>query len=424
MALGVLGRPGGDCHGESFCWWTLWDIFEVGGPLLPSRRQEGRYSGSLPHKFLHTALAFVAYTTLQSARVGHRMKKSYLSIQYLRGLAAMLVVIFHLGVPLERFGYTGGWPVGLSAGVDIFFVISGFVMWLSTYGRPITPVQFYAKRIVRIVPLYWLLTSLMLGILIVAPSAVQTAVLRTSHAIASYLFVPMLNPGKPAMEPLLFPGWTLNYEMFFYAIFGLFLLATPRVRLIGTTTVLVAAVAAGAIAGVPRLSVAGFYSSPVMLEFVAGMLIGALTVHRGADRLLPTWAAILGLTGGLAMLLKNPLPPEWPWALCYGVPAAAIVLGAVSLEGRGHVGEWRLPHLLGDASYSIYLTQLITMAAFRLVWTRVMPTDLPGGMLLFLLLDVMIAAAGGVACYYLLERSLTALFDRRRKTPRPAASVA
>lgn len=348
---------------------------------------------------------------------------NFLSIQYLRGVAATMVVLFHLGSPLERLGYRGVWPVGLSAGVDIFFVISGFVMWISTIGRTVTPWQFFRKRIVRIVPLYWLLTTVMLVVMLVLPSALQTSRFSLPHVIASYLFLPMQNPGKGTMEPLLFPGWTLNYEMFFYLIFGTLLLVSPRLRLLGTALLFGLLVLVGWLAGWPTVSVAGFYTSPRLLEFVAGMVLAWLVCQRGADRLLAPPVALAGLAAGFAALLFNPFPSDWPWALSAGLPSALIVACAVSLEGRGRLREWRPAHLLGDASYSIYLTQLISMAAFRFLWSHVMPADLPGQLLLYPLLDLSVAIGVGIACYFLAERPLTAWLTRDRRARLATAAV-
>ncbi|MEO8374105.1 MAG: acyltransferase [Sphingomonas bacterium] len=347
------------------------------------------------------------------------MAREYWSIQYLRGLAATMVVIYHLGQPLARMGYSGGWPSGLAAGVDIFFVISGFVMWVTTRTRPLSTSQFYIKRLVRIVPLYWIMTSVMLAILLVAPSVMQTSVFQPRHVVASYFFFPVQNPGKEAMEPLLFAGWTLNYEILFYAIFGIFLMARPTVRLWGTIAVLVGLVAIGSLAGAPKLSAFGFYTSDILLEFAAGMLIGELTLCRNGTALsaIPLVLGLTLLVGGLGVLLVNPLPRELTRAAHYGLASAAIVLGALIIELRGRLPRLRLARLIGDASYSIYLSQLMTMAAFFFVWKRLHLTALPGATLLFSVLDVLVAVTGGVACYFLVERPLISLFRRRRAAP-------
>ena len=353
--------------------------------------------------------------------------KEYRSIQYLRGLAATMVVIYHLAQPLGRMGYTGDWPTGLSGGVDIFFVISGFVMWMTTRTRAIGPVEFWRKRIVRIVPLYWLITTFMLAVLLVAPSAMQTSVFSLRHVVASYLFWPALNPGKPAMEPLVFAGWTLNYEMFFYLIFGLFLLARPAARLWGTVAVLALLVAAGAAFAVPRLSVAGFYTHDIVLEFAFGLLLGEATLRLGAGRLTPalsksTLAACAWLLLGVslaAVLSLYAIFPTIPWSIAFGLPATAVVAGGLLLEECGLVREWAVPHLLGNASYSIYLTQLISMAAVFAGWRKLHLDRLPLALPLFGVVDVAAALVVGILCYRLVERPLTRLFhgNTRRRMP-------
>ena len=141
------------------------------------------------------------------------------SIQYLRGIAALMVVLLHVRVQLGRMGYGGYWPEFLMAGVDIFFVISGFIMWVTTFDGSTTPWQFLFRRFVRIIPVYWLLTTTTVAVMLVAPSAVQSGRFDSIHVLSSYLFIPTVHPLTGMMEPVLIPGWTLNYEMFFYIIF-------------------------------------------------------------------------------------------------------------------------------------------------------------------------------------------------------------
>src|SRR5215470_5579719 len=104
------------------------------------------------------------------------------SIQYLRGCAALMIVLFHLELQLRRLGYQGYWPHFLDTGVDIFFVISGFIMWITT-AKGMTTLEFYRRRILRIVPLYWFLTSLVLATLIAYPSVMQTGRFDMLHVL-------------------------------------------------------------------------------------------------------------------------------------------------------------------------------------------------------------------------------------------------
>ena len=331
-------------------------------------------------------------------------------IQYLRGLAAMLVVVFHLEPQLRRMGYDGGWLPGLSAGVDIFFVISGFIMWATTCDRPVGTLEFWRRRITRIVPLYWTMTLLMVAVMLLAPRLLQGSAYDLPHIVASFLFFPFEHPVKHVMEPVVMPGWTLNYEMFFYLIFGLFLIAGPRVRLWGTIAVLATLVAIGRIVAFPPASIGHFYTSDMMLEFAIGMLLGAIAVGRGFGRV-PLPAAILLLTGGLVLLV---LTRDWPVdgarLIPHGLPAAAMVLGTLVIETHRRVARIPLLHALGDASYSIYLTQLFSMSAASQLWRKLHLDQLPGGLLLFCLATTVAAALTGWLCYRFVERPLIHLF--------------
>ena len=125
----------------------------------------------------------------------------------------------------------GFWLFG-QAGVDIFFVISGFIMWVTTHDRPTTPLRFMTNRIVRIVPLYWLITLAVAAMAFAVPSLFRGVVLTPEHVIKSLLFIPHYYPGMPTrVWPLLLPGWTLNYEMVFYLVFAIALLLPRRLMI-------------------------------------------------------------------------------------------------------------------------------------------------------------------------------------------------
>ena len=140
-----------------------------------------------------------------------------LSIQYLRAVAALMVVFHHiinakpwLFNPLENYP-------SLATGVDIFFVISGFIMYVAA--RNEAPLEFLKKRIIRIVPLYWVAT---LAFVIVKTKLHIFSLTPEDwlHIAKSLAFIPHHDPTNPGkIWPYLIQGWTLNYEMFFYLIF-------------------------------------------------------------------------------------------------------------------------------------------------------------------------------------------------------------
>lgn len=349
------------------------------------------------------------------------------SIQYLRGVAAMMVVVFHVFPQLQRMGLTMAEPAALSAGVDIFFVISGFVMVYSTSRHPRRGgLAFLRDRIVRIVPLYWTLTALMLALLLVAPGAAQTSRFDPAHALASFLFVPWPHPVHHQDWPLLAPGWTLNYEMFFYLIFAAALAVTGRRRglvVAISCAVLLALVLAPIV--VPVDGAARFYTRSLMLEFGFGMVLGELFLRTRIRTSNAWWLAIA--VGAVGLAVSPLLHPYATQAIVIGVPALLVVLGAlyVPLDLAG----WpeRIARKLGDASYSIYLSHYMMMSALGQVWRKLIGGG-PLGWIGFGLFATAACALGGILVYHLLERPLGRAAERiagtaKAKARRPIAYV-
>jgi exopolysaccharide production protein ExoZ len=338
------------------------------------------------------------------------------SIQYLRGLAAFGVLVFHAA---ERAGR----PFGTgAAGVDVFFVISGFIMWVVTSGRPVAPGEFLQRRVERIVPLYWGLTLLIAAAAIAVPSLFPAMQPSAAHVLKSLVFVPHADP-TGLIAPLVVPGWTLNYEMFFYVLFAGALFAPVRLRPWILTLVLVGLVAARPL-GDPANPVWSTYTNNLLLEFAAGVWLG----RAWRDRRLPGrragWAMTgLGVAGFVAVGLSG-IDVERARALIWGVPAFLLVAGAVSLEQAGPIPAWPPLRALGDASYSVYLVHgLAISAAFRLLQMAGV-TSLP----VLFAAALVAGVAAGLLAYQLAEKPLMKLFKtgmaaRRDRSARPARAV-
>ena len=154
------------------------------------------------------------------------------SIHYLRGLAALLVVFHHSIIQLAPVRDHYAHVEFGQAGVDIFFVISGFVIYLSNAKGRLGSGEFLKRRIIRIVPLYWLATLAVVAVAVVAPRFFATTTLTAQDVAQSLLFVPAYSAAFPGqIWPVLVPGWSLNYEMFFYLVFAVGLLVA-RERLL------------------------------------------------------------------------------------------------------------------------------------------------------------------------------------------------
>jgi peptidoglycan/LPS O-acetylase OafA/YrhL len=278
-------------------------------------------------------------------------------------------------VHLERLATLAGLPAGLTvfgnSGVDVFFVISGLIMVVTTSGRKQTPQGFLRNRLTRVAPLYWAITLAVFALALVAPALLQSTTADPLQLLKSLAFIPYAR-ADGAMHPVVFVGWTLNYEMAFYVVFALGLMLPGRLAgLALSIVILVAAAAFGQIAR-PE-GVLGFYTAPMILEFGAGMMLGALFVR---DRLPKgrAWGWSAAATGvlALAVMLAGPwLWPQFDRAVMFGVPAVVLVASGLIAERAGLSLSQGWIQTLGAASYSVYLThffctQVVTKAAERL----------------------------------------------------------
>ncbi|WP_170293944.1 acyltransferase family protein [Paracoccus limosus] len=310
------------------------------------------------------------------------------NIQILRFVAASMVVLFHVALTASNEGISPGLIQGFGiwgeSGVDIFFVISGLVMMLSQSRKHRTAAAFLTERAIRILPMYWALTLLLAGVLLVMPQLFNSDSFTLRKTLASLFMVNWLAGDG---MPVLYLGWTLEYEWIFYVAFSLGFAVLPlRLAWIPVLAILL------------LLNVAGFIGL-FAIEFVYGMLIGLLFL-RGNWRLPLPWLFVL--LGFAAMAAHAYLPLQAvPRHIGYGIPAAMIVAGLIGLpQARG-----RLALLAGAASYSIYLVQVFAIpVAFRIV--KKLPA-LPDGVAALLVVAASLLA--GVLAYLLVEKPLTGL---------------
>lgn len=320
-------------------------------------------------------------------------------LQYLRAVAALMVVYFHSVLQLEKVNPSvNASPfVYGETGVDIFFVLSGFVMWLTTSGRQTTPVDFARKRIRRIVPLYWLATLFSAVVALVAPSILKSTVFDLPHLLASLLFLPWLNPADPATTtPVVVPGWTLNYEMFFYFVFALLLPIREIYRLPAMFATFVAILAVCHL--LPATTATTFYGEPIILEFVAGAVLGWLYLQKA---LLPQrWASVVLAVGFAFLFINESLVQPDGRFYAWGIPAIFIVYGAISIDfSKLPVIGWL--NYLGDASYEIYITHAFTLAFLRTVVNR-LPISLLQQPVVFVILCLVLSSIVGSVIHEIL----------------------
>ncbi len=267
-------------------------------------------------------------------------------VQALRAAACVMVVIYHARLAAGGGAAIRAWPNG-AAGVDLFFVVSGYVMVASSRGLRRQPDGwrvFLARRARRIVPLYWLLTAAKLGVTAWAPALTPHTRPTAWNLGASLLFIPARDAAG-FIRPVLPVGWSLNFEFFFYALFAAAL--ALRLSPLWLAPVL-GAVAAAGFFYTPAWPAPLVLANGMVLEFAAGMALASVPL------LLTRRAAVVLLAVALALLLT--LPQAGPWRfLVWGLPAAAVLAAALALEGAvgARVPTWVLA--VGDASYAIYL---------------------------------------------------------------------
>lgn len=340
------------------------------------------------------------------------------SIQILRALAATLVVFTHsvqdsgyiaakTGQPSIEFPYFDG-----GFGVDIFFVISGFIMIYTTassFGQPGAGSTFFKRRFIRISPLYWLMTAAIIVVFVVAPKFLNVPIENWRSIITSCFFIPDIR-GNGEVRPILAAGWTLNYEMFFYVIFALCLMAPLRRGVIWLCGFFAVISVVGAVFTLPGVALP-FWTNSITLEFIFGVLIG---LACSSKRSLPASVALP--LAGLGVALAIAMGPWWglnqslPRLISGGVPAALLVAAAALGPNLSATRLVTVLVALGDASYSLYLTHPFVIRPLRNVWIALHGGALP--LELYIPVCIVVAAAAAVVIHRLLERPLTGRLQR------------
>ncbi len=258
------------------------------------------------------------------------------SIELLRFIAATLIVFVH--IPIIGIG---------SFGVDIFFIISGFVMMLSTEK---SSKNFFLKRVIRIVPLYYISTIGVFIIALIEPSVLNNTTTDIFLLIKSFLFIPF-EKNDTGHYPVLFVGWTLNYEMYFYLLFAIALKINIKHRDILATLLL---------SGVYLLTQKesslplSAYGSNIVFEFVLGIIIFRVFISKEYFKALISLSII-----GISLFIKDDFYGRF-YEL--GIGSALFFILVINL-----LSTVRLPQLvvtLGGYSYALYLTHFYIIQSF------------------------------------------------------------
>lgn len=294
------------------------------------------------------------------------------NIQGLRAIAVLLVLFSHLIRVEEKYSADQILPAFLLngiSGVDLFFVISGFIMVLTTTGThsglPNASLFLY-KRASRIFPVYMFYTTLVLCVSIFKPSWVNSGA--EYDLVSSYLLLPSEFP------PLLAVGWTLIHEMYFYYVFLILLLFSEKLLLplllLWAAIIFVSNMFFEASSPLIKLAV-----SPLTYEFIGGAMI-ALLYQRwkpnlsfyGASLAIGLSFVVMFYIGQIYTASEGEQPSEMARVIIYGIPSLVILFFVTNIETKGKVfPSWFTR--IGDASYSTYLTHVLVLSVIGRGWS-------------------------------------------------------
>jgi len=277
------------------------------------------------------------------------------NLHILRVIAAMSVVYFHT---TSEAGLNLPVSIG-SRGVDVFFVISGFII---AYIGSKHPQQFLRRRLIRIVPFYWAASLGLFCIALAMPDLLRSTRADVPQLIASLLFIPR-ETEYSGVFPTMILGWSLNFEMFFYVVFALALRISPKWSpLLSCAGIVAFATVVNQLA--LDSTAMNFYARPIVLEFVYG--IGVFYVFKWFDArrdrfatiAAGKWVLVLLLAASLIFIGYGEYVNGWgfPRHIYAGGASFVIVLTALLLERiYGLTTRNRAIYLLGESSYILYL---------------------------------------------------------------------
>lgn len=341
------------------------------------------------------------------------------SIQMLRGLAALAVLLFHTYLIVGRDKYLDAKPFGDVfafgyIGVDIFFVLSGFIILAAHHrdiGQPDRLPRYLYRRWARLYPIYWVYLAGVVGLMLVGIG--DQGRMALGNLVSSIVLIKLMPEAPP-----LSVAWSLFHEVMFYAFFAL-LIASRRLG-IAAFMLWYAAVAAGYVLGwsepfEQHQGFMGVLTSLFNLNFLFGMAVWYLLEKRAN---LPGWGCVLASLPLFALGVWGLSGASWAGQaadelrLAFALASALLLLGLVALEREGRITVPDTLMQMGDASYSIYLVHTpILSAAMKIVMIAGLPRMLPAGVIFILLAAV--SLAGSYIAYLLLERPLLSLLRNR-----------
>lgn len=318
------------------------------------------------------------------------------NIQILRGVAAINVAFYHVLYVSEKYSLN---PTYLSFfknwgqnGVDIFFVISGFIIFYTQKQNKKKFLDFLKQRLLRIVPIYWLLTLIIVILSLIDARVFSNLEITTELIFSSFLFLSIL---LNKSYPILNTGWSLEYEMFFYLSFAFFLLfkKTNIILILLFFFILIL-----------------FSKEFLFAEFLFGVLLGYFfSKFKSMNNLISYFFLFLGILIiilSISSLSLISITNHFDRMIYLGIPATMIVFGLIYIQQGKNI----FFIFLGNASYSIYLVHLLIISAvykFSYYYNINMNNDL-------LAIGILLLSVLGSCIFYLIVEKKINLFLKNK----------
>ena len=337
-------------------------------------------------------------------------RQALYNVQALRFFAALAVATSHIADLLIPHNPRNAWfwTVPWTAGVDLFFVISGFMMVLlthGTFGSHQAASSFLLRRAARIVPAYWFFSAVLVAVVLLAGGRLKGTTATLDQIMTSFTFLPWPR-SDGQLNPILAQGWTLNYEAFFYLVFALALLHRR-----GLTALCIAFCALTTMRPFwpEQLFMLRFWSNPIILEFAAGF--GLAVLYLKGKRFSDGTALLVGITAVVSFVALNGVHlGAYNRVAHWGLPALLICASMfLSREPQALGSVQRFIRLGGDASYSLYLSHYLIINVVALVWKRA-GLDLPW---LGVAIGLIASICFSIVFHLHVERRMTTWLRRR-----------
>ena len=287
--------------------------------------------------------------------------KQIISIQILRGIAAWFVV-FHHYIQLLHLEHNSGLAYFFAKkgafGVNIFFIISGFIMYITLTKKNYLAKDFIVHRILRILPAYWFYTFLTVLFCYYFPQEILNTSYNIKSLFLSLLFLPSLNPSGIGVFPLLTVGWTLNFELFFYLMLTICILFFKK-NIFITCSIIMLALPLIKFSTIPLLwRYTHILNNFIIYEFIFGIMIAFLYKKKIFNYNI-FYTLIIAIIAMFLLMLGDKKSMYW------SLSAALLIISALSIEKNLLSLNFKFLHLLGDTSYSTYLVHILLIGLFK-----------------------------------------------------------